>query len=1056
MVLLKNLTLDVINEWHKSNRSHQGHIIFNDVEEGPEVCGVVLDTKPDDADLYHLTFKCYDMYPSKELANIALTEDENGNLVYNQMVSPFPCKEPTSFDEAFHSILDGISTMAERKYWYAIEHEHHHGCDETFHSHNISSEFEYGWCSSDFADADTVREVKRIYTIATERENNPLALEPIVFFDKNHTPVCEADYSDETEVIDVKRNDDNMVIEVTLGKIGSHPIKLLKDLTFRDIQNWAKNSCSNDNSHWNHPWISGHTIDTAMDKKTIIEVALYEEVDKENCPELEDGTHPDYTLTFFAYDDQIAWIYLKQDGDKLIYCGYSPVINNAKGKPTKFPSFDKCFKAILEEHYMKETVPVLKAAIEGEYIVSSNGGQCPDYSYLKEQQPIQVKSEQEQNTKPEENSEPSASIVHLIRDITAKDILSWAQNPNNDEWVYPAINGRTIWNEEEHLTLVGIVLRATPDRTDNITHTLTFELRLEPVCEIYLAISNDEIKVVKWSSVYKPFTKPNEIVINNADDKTSFDTLYSNLLSEVATLDEECRDAIKNEEFTDNPCFGRIETEIEEPDDTSNENTTFNTNEVVDSNSVEVPTDIDKSSAPTESDDTSTVETESVAEPTEEPTLEPNNEPIYDEEFMRQPLAIRMRPTKIEEVVGQSKLTQKNSLLWRMANNNVLSSIILFGPPGSGKTSIANVIAECTNAEFIQLNAVASGKADLEKSIKTAEANLKTGKRTILFIDEIHRYDKRQQDYLLPYVEKGVVILIGATTENPSFEVNPALVSRSTIFRLEPITVDDIIKVIDNALTSPKGLKHLGITIDEPVKQLIAEQSNGDVRHALSLLEVACLTSSQGHTVTIDAVKEIIQKPHLQYDTKGNYHYDTISAFIKSLRGSDADAALYYLAIMIEAGEEPEFIARRIMVSASEDVGNADPYAMTVALNASLISERIGFPEARITLAQAVEYIAMAPKSNSAVVGIDNALEYVRNNPNSDIPMHLRDAHYKTASRYGFGQGYLYPHDFPYHWVSQEYLPADVPKRAFYKNSHIGYEAVQADYQNGIRRFKNP
>jgi putative ATPase len=419
---------------------------------------------------------------------------------------------------------------------------------------------------------------------------------------------------------------------------------------------------------------------------------------------------------------------------------------------------------------------------------------------------------------------------------------------------------------------------------------------------------------------------------------------------------------------------------------------------------------------------------------------------------MTQPLAVRMRPETIDEIVGQSHILNQDSLLTKMIKNDQLSSIILYGPPGTGKTTIAHVIANTTHAVFEQLNAVAAGKKDIEVVCKAAQKLLSDeGKRTILFIDEIHRFNKAQQDYLLPFVENGIIILIGATTENPFFEVNPALVSRSILFELKPISTGDIQRLITRAISDKeKGLGEKNLKIEVEALTLLSEQSNGDVRHALSLLELAALSVDDADkTITADCVKALIQKPHLKYDKDGDMHYDTISAFIKSMRGSDPDATLYYLARMIEAGEDPKFIARRIMVAASEDVGNADPMALVVATNASLAVERIGMPEGRIILSQAALYIAMAPKSNSAYMGIDNALAYIKDHPSNEVPPHLADCHYKSAVKLGHGVGYAYPHDFANHWVSQKYLPDSVDQY-FYQNSHIGYEQVQADYQNGI------
>lgn len=420
---------------------------------------------------------------------------------------------------------------------------------------------------------------------------------------------------------------------------------------------------------------------------------------------------------------------------------------------------------------------------------------------------------------------------------------------------------------------------------------------------------------------------------------------------------------------------------------------------------------------------------------------------------MNQPLAVRMRPQSIDEIVGQSGILNKDSLLTKMIKEDILSSIILYGPPGTGKTTIANVIARSTNAGFEQVNAVTDGKKELEKVCLQGRKTLEEkGMKTILFIDEIHRFNKTQQDYLLPFVEQGFVILIGATTENPFFEVNKALVSRSTIFELKPVTPQEMIPLLERALSDKeRGLGRENLTAGNDVLGLIAQQANGDVRHALSLLELSAVSAGKNGTITAETVKNIIQKPNLTYDKDGDRHYDTISAFIKSMRGSDPDAVLYYLARMLESGEDPKFIARRIMIAASEDVGNADPMALIIAVNASLAVERVGLPEGKLILSQAALYIAMAPKSNSATTGICNAIDYIKVHPSNDIPDSLKDAHYKSASRLGHGVGYVYPHDFPSHWTPQRYLPESV-NRSFYKNSHVGYEQTQAEYQNRIRQ----
>lgn len=413
-----------------------------------------------------------------------------------------------------------------------------------------------------------------------------------------------------------------------------------------------------------------------------------------------------------------------------------------------------------------------------------------------------------------------------------------------------------------------------------------------------------------------------------------------------------------------------------------------------------------------------------------------------------QPLALRMRPKTIDDIIGQEHITGPDSLLRKMAESSVLSSVILYGPPGTGKTTIAAVIAQHTHADFQTINAVAAGKKDIERVIKLAEKNLEEKQQdTILFIDEIHRFNKAQQDYLLPYVEKGTVTLIGATTENPYFEINPAIVSRSTIFELKPIEPADIRTALTRALTTDDIIKSYKKTVPDETLLILSEAAGGDIRHGLQLLEIAVLTE-KSDIVKPDTVKEIIKTPHMRYDKHGDGHYDTISAFIKSMRGSDPDGVLYYLAKMILSGEDPKFIARRIMIAAAEDVGNADPQALIVATNASLAVERIGMPEGRIILAQAALYIAMAPKANTAIVGIDEAINYIKKHPSDEIPNPLKDAHYKSAGKLGHGTGYLYPHDFKNHWCPQQYLPDTVKNERFYHNSHNGYEQTQAEHLN--------
>ncbi len=410
------------------------------------------------------------------------------------------------------------------------------------------------------------------------------------------------------------------------------------------------------------------------------------------------------------------------------------------------------------------------------------------------------------------------------------------------------------------------------------------------------------------------------------------------------------------------------------------------------------------------------------------------------------PLAQRMRPKNLDEVVGQRHIIGPDKLLYRAIKADKLSSIIFYGPPGTGKTTLAKVIANTTSADFRQINATVAGKKDMEDVVEAAKNNLGMyGRKTILFVDEIHRFNKGQQDYLLPFVEDGTIILIGATTENPYFEVNSALISRSIIFELKALEKEDILSLIHTAVyDKERGMGAYDAVIDEDAADFLADISNGDARNALNAVELGIMSTNRSEDgkihITLDVAEECIQKRVIRYDKTGDNHYDTISAFIKSMRGSDPDAALYYLARMLYAGEDIKFIARRIMICASEDVGNADPQALTVAVSACEAIERIGMPEAQIILAQAVTYIATAPKSNASYVGIDKAMAQVAGEKTAVIPPHLQDAHYKSAAKLGHGTGYLYAHDYPMHYVKQQYLPDTLVGRKFYEPTDNGYE----------------
>ena len=422
------------------------------------------------------------------------------------------------------------------------------------------------------------------------------------------------------------------------------------------------------------------------------------------------------------------------------------------------------------------------------------------------------------------------------------------------------------------------------------------------------------------------------------------------------------------------------------------------------------------------------------------------------------PLASRLRPTKLEEVVGQQHIIGKDKLLYRAIKADKLQSVIFYGPPGTGKTTLAKVIAQTTSAEFMQINATSAGKKDMEAVIEKAkQLQGMYGKRTILFIDEIHRFNKGQQDYLLPFVEDGTVTLIGATTENPYFEVNGALISRSIIFELKPLEKEDIKTLLHRALEDmEKGMGAYRAVADEEALEFLADVSNGDARSALNAIELGILTTERSADglihITLDVASECIQKRVIKYDKNGDSHYDNISAFIKSMRGSDPDAAVFYLAKMLYAGEDVKFIARRIMICASEDVGNADPNALTVAVSAAQAVERLGMPEARIVLAQAVTYVASAPKSNAAYLAVDKALSVVRESRTAPVPTYLCDAHYKGAGKLGRGIGYKYAHDYPNHYVEQQYLPDAYKDMTFYEPTENGYEQTIREYFKNIKQ----
>ncbi len=421
------------------------------------------------------------------------------------------------------------------------------------------------------------------------------------------------------------------------------------------------------------------------------------------------------------------------------------------------------------------------------------------------------------------------------------------------------------------------------------------------------------------------------------------------------------------------------------------------------------------------------------------------------------PLASRLRPKTLDQVVGQEHIIGKDKLLYRAIKADKLSSIIFYGPPGTGKTTLAKVIANTTSADFMQLNATVAGKKDMEDVVAKAKQNMAmSGRKTILFVDEIHRFNKGQQDYLLPFVEDGTVVLIGATTENPYFEVNSALISRSIVFELHPLSVENIKTLIVRAVNDKTdGMGIYNGVIDDDAVMFLAEISNGDARTALNAVELGILTTDPAQDgkihITLEVAQQCVQKRALKYDKSGDNHYDTISAFIKSMRGSDPDAAVYYLSRMLYAGESVDFISRRILICAAEDVGMANPQALVVANAAAQAVHQVGMPEAQIILSEAVIYVASSPKSNSACNAIFAANEVVRSTVTAKVPVHLQDAHYKGSAKLGHGIGYKYAHDYPNHYVKQQYLPDGLEDSRFYEPGDLGYEVEVKNYFKKIK-----
>ena len=411
------------------------------------------------------------------------------------------------------------------------------------------------------------------------------------------------------------------------------------------------------------------------------------------------------------------------------------------------------------------------------------------------------------------------------------------------------------------------------------------------------------------------------------------------------------------------------------------------------------------------------------------------------------PLAERMRPRTLDEVVGQRHLLGEGKLLRRLVETDQLSSVIFWGPPGTGKTTLAQVIAASTRSRFVSFSAVMQGVKDVREMVaKAREERAYHGRKTLLFVDEIHRFNKAQQDAFLPHVERGDIILIGATTENPSFEVNSALLSRSRVFVLHPLEAADIRILLERAMNHPSGLAGRGLEIDDEALDRLSDQSGGDARIALNTLEVAAATVD-GNRIGVETIQEALQKKALLYDKGADEHYNVISAFIKSMRGSDPDGALYWLARMIEAGEDPLFIARRMVIFASEDIGNADPRALQVAVAVQQAVHFVGLPEGRINLAQAVTYLATAPKSNASYIGIDEALAEVRKSGALPVPLHIRNAPTRLMKDLGYGKDYRYAHNYDEGYVSQQYLPDRLQGRRFYRPAGRGYEKMIEERQ---------